>query len=157
MTLPVKKNGATLPKQKTVTLDSDAKPPILPTPALNPKFESSAKQFQLSPGGTAMLISPVPPAVTVGAAVAVPAPTSITGAMTAEATAVRNAILFIVLTFDSEKVPTRIGNGDADPTREATIGSTAYFAYRINTREVSPIRQSSRSRNLNNRPIQMDK
>ena len=74
MTRPVKKNGATLPKQKTVTLDPDAKPPILPTPALNPKFESSAKQFQLSPGGTAMLISPVPPAVTVGAAVAVPAP-----------------------------------------------------------------------------------
>lgn len=49
LTLPVKKNGATVPKQKTLTLDPDAKPPIFPTPALNPKFESSAKQFQLSP------------------------------------------------------------------------------------------------------------
>ncbi|WP_037204155.1 hypothetical protein [Rhodococcus opacus] len=143
--------------QKTVTLDPDAKPPIFPTPALNPKFESSAKQFQLSPAGTAMLISPVPPAVTVGAAVAMPAPTSITGAMTAEATAVRNAILFIVLTFDSKKVPTRIGNGDAGPTRGAAIASTAYFAYRINTRKFHQYDNLLRIRHLNNRPIQLDK
>lgn len=74
--LPLKKNGAWLPKQKTVTLDPVAKPLSLPTPVakapvlkLNP--ESSPKQVQLSPAGTVTVTSPVPVAATISAGTAV--------------------------------------------------------------------------------------
>lgn len=89
ITLPVKKNGAALPKQNTVALPF-AKPLSFPSPAPNPpvlklKAESNPKQ--------------------VGTAVAVPAPNTIAGAITADATVVGTAIFFIVPTW-SRTLPT---------------------------------------------------
>jgi len=103
-TLPVKKNGAVPPKQKTVTFDPFAKPLNFPTPGakapvLKLKPESNPKQVQFSPAGTVTVISPVVPAVTLsaGTAAAVPPAKTIAGAMTADAMAVRTAIFFFMM------------------------------------------------------------
>lgn len=101
-TLPVKKNGAVPPKQKTVALPF-TKPLSLPAapgpnaPVLKLKPESNPKQVQFSPAGTVTTTSPVAPALSAGTAAAVPPAKTIAGARTADAMAVRTAIFFVMM------------------------------------------------------------